>query len=55
MRRKELIEAIQAVIDKEKADGCSNCAYEDVEEWKMPCVKCKRNCKDYYRVKGEMG
>lgn len=29
--------------------GCRHCAFEDVEEWEMPCVKCKRCCKDYYR------
>ena len=51
MRKTELKDIIQAVIDKEKADGCLGCAYEDTEEWCMPCSKCKRNCKDYYRVK----
>lgn len=29
--------------------GCGGCAFEDVEEWEMPCVRCKRGCKDYYR------
>jgi hypothetical protein len=29
--------------------GCDGCAFEDVEEWEMPCAKCMRNCKDYYR------
>lgn len=29
--------------------GCKGCAFEDVEEWEMPCAKCQRNCKDYYR------
>ena len=31
------------------ADGCSGCAFYDKEEWEMPCRKCKRNCKDYWR------
>lgn len=31
--------------------GCDRCAFEDVEEWEMPCAKCMRNCKDYYRHK----
>lgn len=35
----------------DSADGCSGCAFEDVEEWEMPCTKCSRNCKDYYRTK----
>lgn len=29
--------------------GCDGCAFECYEEWDMPCLKCKRNCKDYYR------
>lgn len=36
-------------IRKTSADGCSGCAFENVEEWEMPCMKCKRNCKDYWR------
>ena len=36
-------------IMKEDADGCSGCAFEYIEEWEMPCAKCKRNCKDYWR------
>lgn len=32
------------------ADGCSGCAFESAEEWEMPCRKCKRNCKDYWRM-----
>lgn len=31
--------------------GCISCAYEDVEEWEMPCAKCKRGCRDYWRAK----
>lgn len=34
---------------KEEADGCQGCAYIDVEEWEMPCRKCQRACKDYWR------
>lgn len=33
--------------------GCDGCAFEYVEEWEMPCAKCKRNCKDYYRRPGK--
>lgn len=32
--------------------GCDGCTFEDVEEWEMPCLKCKRNCKDYYKSIG---
>ena len=31
--------------------GCNGCAFEDVEEWEMPCAKCSRACKDYWRAK----
>lgn len=36
---------------REEADGCQGCAFTDVEEWEMPCVKCRRACKDYWRSK----
>lgn len=29
--------------------GCFGCVYEAVEEWNLPCCKCARGCKDYYR------
>ena len=29
--------------------GCVGCVFENVEEWEMPCAKCKRSCKDYWR------
>lgn len=34
-------------------EGCQGCAYEDKEEWEMPCKRCKRNCRDYWR-RGEI-
>lgn len=36
--------AIQALEKQMKKEN-------DVEEWEMPCTKCSRNCKDYYRAK----
>lgn len=45
------IQALEKQMKKENADGCSGCAFENVEEWEMPCRKCSRNCKDYYRAK----
>ena len=36
-------------------DGCCGCAFEGVEEWEMPCVKCKNACKDYYRRPAKEG
>ena len=43
----------QRLMNMIKADGCMECAFENMEEWEMPCVVCKRNCKDYYRKPAE--
>lgn len=50
------LRAMSTYIDKAvrpliKTDGCRGCAFEDKDDWEMPCVKCKRNCKDYYRTR----
>lgn len=42
---------LKAFQMKEDADGCFGCAFEDVNEWEMPCTKCARGCKDYWRAK----
>lgn len=42
---------VDARVMKENADGCRGCAFIDVYEWEMPCAKCSRNCKDYWRAK----
>lgn len=47
-------EAIRMAIDALKrtdADGCTGCNFEYVDEWEMPCAKCKRNHMDYWRPK----
>lgn len=36
-------------LEETQPCGCSGCAFERAEEWEMPCAKCKRNMKDYYR------
>ena len=52
----EAFEEVDAILaeaqQKQEADGCQGCAFVATEEWEMPCVKCKRNCKDYWRAKG---
>ena len=30
-------------------NSCHNCAWRTKEEWEMPCAKCRRKCKDYWR------
>lgn len=42
---------VDARVMKQDADGCAGCAFEDVESWQMPCERCARNCKDYWRAK----
>lgn len=44
---------LDKVIEQTRADSCMGCAFMSAEEWEMPCLKCKRNCKDYWRRKGE--
>lgn len=36
---------------KKDVYGCIGCAFGDVSEWEMPCAKCNRNSKDYWRAK----
>lgn len=54
---RRLIDALEMAIEAlgkqmlNNADGCIGCAFESYEEWEMPCRKCKRNCKDYWRAK----
>lgn len=48
----DLVE-MKELIEIAEADGCVDCAFTDVEEWEMPCCKCKRGCNDYWRRKAE--
>ncbi len=34
--------------ERDEADGCDMCKYEDRQPWEEPCVRCKRNCMDLY-------
>ncbi|MBQ3322353.1 MAG: hypothetical protein IJH05_05880 [Firmicutes bacterium] len=48
-----LIETCDIAINaltREFSDGCDGCAFTDTEEWEMPCARCRRNSKDYYRA-----
>ena len=49
-RTKELLQILEAIIERDNADGCIGCAYFKNEDWEMPCAKCKRACKDYWRA-----
>lgn len=39
------------LFETNDCEGCEGCTFIDTEEWEMPCLKCKRNCKDYWRAK----
>ena len=49
MNKVELMQILEAIAEKEQADSCQGCAFWERHEWEMPCEKCKRNCKDYWR------
>lgn len=46
---KKTIDEVIKIFERVNADGCVGCAYEAIEEWELPCAKCKRKCKDYWR------
>lgn len=50
---KEALDMAIEALEQENSYGCCGCAFEDIEEWEMPCSKCKRGCNDYWRPKKE--
>lgn len=49
-RMHEVISKAIEELEQQEADGCNGCAFADTEEWEMPCQKCRRACKDYWRA-----
>lgn len=49
MDKTEIMQILEAIIERDKADGCYGCAYFDKEDWEMPCAKCRRAARDYWR------
>ena len=47
------LEEVKENIELQETDGCTGCAFITVEEWEMPCCRCKRSCKDYWRRGGK--
>ena len=39
------------LVERVRADGCFNCAYEDCNAFDAPCSKCKRNMIDRWEAK----
>ena len=46
---KRYIDAQPTVYDNNKADGCNGCKYISKDEYEEPCLRCKRNYRDYWR------
>lgn len=42
---------VMELVERIKADGCFDCAYEHLSGLESPCSKCKRNMKDYWEKK----
>ena len=48
------IKELRKLLEKSYlSDGCTDCEFEDKEEWELPCTICSRNCEDYWRAKEE--
>ena len=49
MTKQDIMQVLEAIMERDKADACGKCAFFGRDEWEMPCSKCSRNCKDYWR------
>lgn len=49
---KESLDKKEVILNQFPFECCSGCAYESFEEWALPCCKCSRGTKDYYRREG---
>lgn len=43
------------LLEENEDAGCIGCKFVDVNEWELPCCKCKRGCKDYWRKSNDSG
>ena len=44
---------LDKAIEQYNAEACMGCAFISTAKWEMPCCKCARNCKDYWRKASE--
>ena len=49
MDKADIIRILNLVLEQEKADGCNGCKYIAKDVYEEPCLRCKRNCIDYWR------
>ena len=50
MTRDEIIRILDLAIEQSRADGCNGCKYIAKDAYDEPCLRCKRNCSDYWRA-----
>ena len=46
---KRYIDAQPTVLDINSTNGCNGCKYITKDAYDEPCLRCKRNCSDYWR------
>lgn len=44
------IVAVKNWVDSEEEKACSGCIHYNKEEWELPCVRCSRGNKDYWKA-----
>ena len=49
MTRDEIIRILDLALEQSRAEACDGCAFANTEEWEEPCIRCKRNYRDYWR------
>ena len=49
MKADEIVEIVEALIEKHRADACIGCVFLSREAWEEPCKMCRRATRDYYR------
>lgn len=50
MTKEDIIIILKLILEQDKADGCNGCKYISKDAYEEPCLRCKRNCIDYWRA-----
>ena len=49
MNKDDIVRILNLVLEQEKAEACNGCKYITKDAYDEPCLRCKRNCSDYWR------
>ena len=49
MDKADIIRILNLVLKQEQAEECNGCKYIRRDAYDEPCVRCKRNCLDYWK------